>query len=227
MGQHVMQEVLQHMSNLEIIRKVETTAGENTYLCINTETKDAILIDPSTREIEKAILENECQLQAIVLTHAHFDHILEVDYFANTYDIPVYVHALEARKLSDPMLNLSAQMYQPIIVDAKPTILNGQEGSFEIEGFQLKYEVRDGHSEGNLMIQVNNEPIYFVGDSIFATSIGRYDLPGSDARAHHASLTKFVEEQRDGTFYSGHDLPFTKEDMKNNPVLSQFLAYGV
>jgi glyoxylase-like metal-dependent hydrolase (beta-lactamase superfamily II) len=57
------------------------------------------LIDPATRALDKKIVEHNVAVQAILLTHAHFDHILEVDFFAKKYDVPVYIHENEKKKL--------------------------------------------------------------------------------------------------------------------------------
>ena len=84
--------------------------GTNTYLVINEETKQAVVVDPAAlpKRLKNYIEENELTIEAVLLTHAHFDHIMGVDLFEEEYGVSaVYVHENDAEMMESPMLNLS------------------------------------------------------------------------------------------------------------------------
>lgn len=227
----VLQDMREGLLNMnrayKVIKEMGELFDENSFLCIDEDTQDAILIDPSTEKFTKIIDEQNLTLRAILITHAHIDHIFAVDYYSQKYDVPVYLHKDEKRKLKNPELNLSSQMYEPFYVESDALAINEREGIIELPSFAIEYELMPGHSEGNLQFHLLDSNIYFIGDVAFKDSIGRFDLPGSNARAHYDSLMKVGKLPSDAIIYSGHGSKFTVDDLEQNAVYQQFIQSGM
>ncbi|MGV3465930.1 MAG: MBL fold metallo-hydrolase [Heyndrickxia sp.] len=165
----------------------------NCYVLYNQQ-KECIIFDPGA-EGDKliTILEKE-QLhpQAILLTHAHFDHIGAVDEVRQNYNIPVFVHEKEANWLTNPTLN-GSQLFlngRSIVASPADRIIKREE-TLSIGGFAFKILETPGHSPGSVSFYVNDINTVFAGDTLFQGSIGRTDLPGGD----HEQLLNSIEEK--------------------------------
>lgn len=223
--QQDMREELQDMINTYRVEKfLGELYEENSYLCIHTETNDAIIIDPATEQIASYVQKHNIKVQAILVTHAHADHILAVDYYVEKYGVPVYAHQTEARKFADPELNLSVR-YDGVGISiyAKAIELKGVHSTITLPSFTIEYFLLPGHSQGNLMYHIPQTKMYFVGDSVFSDSIGRYDLPGSDLKAHVHALKKFETLPQDSKIYSGHGPIFRVKDLAKNDIYQRFV----
>lgn len=222
-----MQGVFIHMekNKYHIYQREGRLYGENSYLIVN-ENQRGFLVDPATDAFIPFIKENEIKLEAIILTHAHSDHILSVDEYAMMYNIPLYIHENEVEKLRRSELNLSLAS-DPIVVKTLPISLKGKKGKQKIGSFFVTYDLYAGHSEGNILIGIEGEKFYFCGDCVFADSIGRYDLPGSNAREHYYSLQKIMNLPDNIYFYPGHGTGFYQKDLLTNNVLQRFLKLGM
>lgn len=180
----------------------------NAYIAADSETKKAVVIDPG---YEGARLRQELddlgwELQAIWLTHAHFDHIGGVGALADTYDPtpPVAIHADEM-----PLWEAKggAAMFGLADVDPGPypniNLVHGQILSLG----SLKFEVRHapGHSSGHVMFYCAEAGVLFCGDVVFQGSIGRTDLPGGDYQTLIDSINTQVLTLPDETrLLNGH-----------------------
>ena len=94
---------------MKIEKFVLGSMGTNCYLLINEDTKELVVVDPATCPdyLVSHIKSNGYIPKAILLTHAHFDHVMGIDGWVNEFDIPVYLHEKEAELLANPKLNLS------------------------------------------------------------------------------------------------------------------------
>jgi len=191
----------------------------NCYVLMK-EDSTCLIVDPGN-EGEKLIgvlRERNLQPTAIVLTHAHYDHIGAVDSIRDEYNIPAYVHVNEKEWLSSPALNLG----QVIARDPDFTFSGEQEltlGNFTFQIFETP-----GHSPGSVSLYFKDSELVLVGDALFNGSIGRTDLPGSNHQDLMNSLhEKILKLPEDTTVLPGHG-PITTigKEMDSNPFLNGF-----
>jgi glyoxylase-like metal-dependent hydrolase (beta-lactamase superfamily II) len=159
-------------------------AAENTYVLSN-ETA-TLVIDPGYNqdEILAVIRELGKPVVAILLTHAHYDHIMSVEAVRTETGAPVYVSELEADWLYTPTLNLSGL---PRHQDGLPdVVVNAAEHTFtigktyEMAGFVFTVLATPGHSQGGVSFVFEKEHVVFTGDVLFSGSIGRTDFNTGD-----------------------------------------------
>lgn len=152
----------------------------NTYL-ISGNNNHCIIIDPSSgcEKVIEEIEENSLVPEAIVLTHAHFDHILGINEIKQRFtEIQVYVHSEEKVLLENPQYNGSLMIGLSFTyTDSTQDLLEGKMriGSFDTEVIKVA-----GHSPAGCAIKIEN--YLFCGDILFAGSIGRSDLIGGDGQ---------------------------------------------
>lgn len=155
-------------------------ASENTYVLFN-EDKNAWLIDPGnmndqeTNLLNSFINEKGLKIQKILLTHAHIDHVLGLQWAFDTFKVPVLMH-LEDKEVLD-MFQISGMRFgmqlEHINVDLE-YIKEGDELDFDGEKFNI-YHV-PGHSPGSVVYHNKNQKFIISGDVLFEGSIGRTDL---------------------------------------------------
>lgn len=203
------------------MKKIETfTLGMvqvNTYLL--WEDQHVLIIDPGTAssKLKTAIESRHGIVDAIVLTHGHFDHIGGVDALVNEYHCPVYINEWDKPLLTDSYLNASACMGLPeVLVQADVKTLPA--GEHTIGAFTIRFLYAPGHSEGSSMILWGQH--LFSGDVLFEGSIGRTDLPGGDLHKMMQSLRVFSTMDAETLIYPGHG-PTTilKQELLYNPYL--------
>ena len=172
--------------------------GENTYLLWD-ETKKAAIVDcgaffeEEKAAIDKFIIGNALQVERLLLTHAHFDHIFGAQHIYENYgigpevsedDVPTYRAAKEQMVLF---------MHREIPLDIPP--LRGTFHESDILSFgntSLQVIATPGHTPGGVCFYDEADGILLSGDSLFQGSIGRTDLPGSSYEALIKSLTEKV-----------------------------------
>ncbi|WP_242145298.1 MULTISPECIES: MBL fold metallo-hydrolase [unclassified Bacillus cereus group] len=195
----------------------------NAYILSNDQ-KECVIFDPGS-EGEKLVtyLQQEgLKPLAILLTHAHFDHIGAVDAVREAFHIPVYVHKEEADWLGDPAVNGSQIFMMNRSIIAKPAdhMIDG-EGTLTIGSFTFEMFETPGHSPGSISYYCKEVNAVFSGDVLFQMSIGRTDLPGGSLTELMGSIEeKLFMLSDDTTVLCGHgpetNIGFEKE---NNPFL--------
>jgi len=159
--------------------------------------------------------------QAVWLTHAHVDHIAGLpDLRRHWPDIPILIHRAEREFLTDPMLNLSAFLPEPMVVpEATGTFAHGD----ILDAAGLKCEVRHtpGHSPGGVTFYFKSESVAIVGDTLFKDSVGRTDFPTSDQDAMFRSIREQLLSMLDDTrVLPGHGPATTiGRERRSNPFL--------
>ncbi len=186
----------------------------NCYLV--TQDGHALIIDPGDKIVDLSTWLDGNELDAILLTHAHFDHIAGLDSILENYPVPVYLHSSEHSFLQDTKLNASAYFYQRVISYAQPKSL--VEGPMHIGTFDLKIDHTPGHSIGSCCIRIGE--CLFTGDTLFQGSCGRIDLPTGSLEQMEQSLARLKKLPPSLRIYPGHGPDSTMEQEKQwNPYL--------
>ena len=198
----------------------------NAYILTNSN-KKCLIFDPGGdgQRLNTILRQQGLIPVAVLLTHAHFDHIGAIDDVKANWDVPVYIHEKEKNWLKDPALNGSAYFIpgQEILSKAEPTILP-KEGSIEISDFHLELYYTPGHSPGSVSYYNQELGVVFSGDALFQGSIGRTDLPGGSHEQLLSSIHKKLLTLPEETIVlSGHGPETTIEaEMDSNPFLNGF-----
>ncbi|TFB24091.1 MBL fold metallo-hydrolase [Filobacillus milosensis] len=195
--------------------------GTNCYLLSNQ--NNCLVVDPGgDYDILRRELENESLTPvAIVLTHAHFDHIGAVEDLRLKYDIPVYMHESEKEWLVDASLNGSELFGVGKIQSSKLPEYTIGEGQSKVGEFEFEVFHTPGHSPGSISLWFENDNILIAGDTLFNGSIGRTDLPFGNHQQLIESINEKIMSLPDDTIvYSGHGPETTvKQEKQLNPFL--------
>jgi len=196
------------------------------------ETREGVIIDPGDEvdELLEAARRHRLDIKAILLTHAHLDHVTGVARAKQALGVPVWLHR-DDNFLYERVVQ-QGQMFG-LAVDPQPPIDNFYDGEGPLRFG--RYEVRvlhtPGHCPGGVCLAVRKDrkeaqdtreiPTLIVGDTLFAGSIGRTDLPGGDMdtllRSIRDVLFSFPD---DCVVWSGHGEPTTiGKEKRTNPFL--------
>jgi len=187
-----------------MVKAIVNYYTENTYV-IN-EQQEAYIIDPGAHaeEIDAYISEKQLQVQGIILTHGHFDHLYTINEVQALYGCPIYIYKDERDFLFDPNLNLSSTISKPITVKSKKSVkLLDDSDTLKLGRSIIKVIHLPGHTRGGIGLLYKR--FLFSGDTLFKGTIGRTDLPTSSKSAMDRSLKKILSMCKDNTVvYPGH-----------------------
>ena len=164
-----------------------------------------IVIDPC---VDASKVETDLKLEAIFITHGHFDHFAALDSWHERYpEVPVYIHEDDIACLSSSVGNLSTDFGFSYSCSCKALSLDEVKGKDFLGGtLHFDYLHRPGQSKGSccLIFSYDNARYMFSGDMLFSGSIGRTDLRGSDISSMLSSiaLLKGIKDQYE--VYPGH-----------------------
>ena len=194
--------------------------AENPYLLACAETGQAVFIDPGDDAgmLLQAIASAGVTLQAILLTHAHFDHVAALTDIRNATGAPVYLHPADATLLEQAP-DYWAYFGREIapIAPAERALAHGDRIS--VGACELVVLHTPGHTPGSVCFYAPDDHKLIAGDTLFLRSVGRTDLPGGDPRALITSIRIHLWPLPDETeVYPGHG-PATRigEERQHNP----------
>ncbi len=198
----------------------------NCYILGCEETLEAAVIDPGDEadRILHALAESSLTAKLIINTHGHFDHVSANKRLKEVTGAPIFIHSLDA-----PMLNQlsSSAAAWGLAADNSPRpdreLNDGDEVTFG--NIILKVIHTPGHTPGG--ISLSTADIVFVGDTLFAGSIGRTDFPGGSFEALKESIRKKLFVIGDHVkVYAGHGPATTiGEERRSNPFVGENAAY--
>lgn len=172
---------------------------------------------PMVRYIQRQKL----QPQRVILTHGHVDHIAGLHAIRAAFPgVPIDIHAQEAAFLTEPSLNLSVVLEEPVIAPAATgTLAHGQKPALGPMTFEVRHT--PGHSPGGISLHQPEAGVVFVGDALFAGGVGRTDFPTSDHDALFLAIRSQLMPLPDETrVYSGHGPSTTiGRERKTNPFI--------
>ncbi|HSK10762.1 MAG TPA: MBL fold metallo-hydrolase [Vicinamibacterales bacterium] len=198
---------------------------KNGFLLGCEETREAVLIDPGD-EVEQllaAVRAHRLDVKHILLTHAHFDHVAGLAAAKKALDAPVYLHRADL-----PLYDAAADQarFFGLRIDAPPPVDQLYEGSVAFGTYRIAVLHTPGHTPGgvSLLVEPEGRPArkVFVGDTLFAGSIGRTDLPGGDHDTLIGSIRGVLFKLADDVeVYPGHG-PRTMigQERRTNPFLA-------
>jgi hydroxyacylglutathione hydrolase len=197
---------------------------ENTYLVRRNGADCALMIDPGD-EADKllgAIEELGVTLEAIILTHTHFDHVGAVAPVARATGAPVWVPEVEKPVLADIMSFVPWPGFGPFESWDAEHVLQGGE-RLELAGFEIDVLATPGHSPGHVSFSFADEGAVFSGDVLFEGSVGRTDLPGGDWPTLLGSIRTLVDTLApETTVYPGHmGVTELGRERATNPFLAE------
>ena len=206
---------------MKIEKFVLGSMGTNCYFIINEESKEFVIVDPAICPdyLVSHVKSNGYTPKAILLTHAHFDHVMGIDGWVREFNIPVYLHEEEKQILEDPQLNLSGVFGTSYSYNKVEGLQDNQ--ILEVAGFQFKVIHTPGHTVGGCCYYEETEGILISGDTLFCRSVGRSDFPtGSMSTLVRSIKEKLFCLPDDVMVYPGHnDLTCIADEKMHNPFL--------
>lgn len=181
--------------------------------------QEAVIVDPgeASEEIVEFLETEGLRVTAIINTHGHADHIAGNAWFLEKTKAPLYIHQLEAPYLSDPSLHLGPQICLDVArVKADRLLVDCD--TIEVGGESLKVMHTPGHSPGGIVLYYPG--LLLSGDTLFKSSVGRWDLPLGDEDVLKQSVKRLAQLPPETIVYPGHGPSTTiAEERKNNPFL--------
>ncbi len=213
-------------------------AGTNCFVVAPAAGEQCIVIDPGvgvTGRLDEIIAHHRLHPVAVMLTHGHLDHTFSVLPVCQARDVPAFIHPEDRSALSDPWTGLGLPVGAPIFGAANLTFAEPDDvrpltdgGVVELAGLSFVVRHTPGHTRGSVVFELPGTdaadevpPQLFAGDTLFAGSIGRTDLPGGSMAAMTSSLREVILPMADEVaVHPGHGPSTTiGRERQSNPFL--------
>jgi len=196
--------------------------AENCFLLRQQGSDRVLVVDPG-EEAERilAAAQELGEVEAILITHTHFDHVGAVAPVARATGAPVYVPEIEVPVLRDIMSFVPWEGFGPFEnYEADETVAGGE--TLELAGLELDVIFTPGHSPGHVTYSVRGEDAIFSGDVLFQGSVGRVDLPGGDGPTLMQSIGTLLDSHPEQTVvHPGHmGITTLGAERASNPFLA-------
>jgi len=210
---------------MELYRFTVGPVSTNCYFVYDPESRKTLIADPGDRaeflmgKLQELFLEPA----AVLLTHGHFDHMMAAKALKEHYKIPLYAARAEQELLADCQRNLTGPWGGlPLSLQADHWLEDGQETA--VEGITFRTFVTPGHTKGSCCYYFEKDRMLLSGDTLFAGSYGRTDLPGGSMSEMARSVTRLLSElPEEVTAFPGHGDETTIGDERRQNPLAMFL----
>ena len=195
---------------------------ENCWIVRREDSDRALVVDPGDEGDRLIAAIDGLTVDAILLTHTHFDHIGAVAPVAKATGAPVYCPKLETFVLADINSFVPFPGFGPFeSYDADETVEGGER--LQLAGLDIEVLHTPGHSPGHVTYAIEDEGALFSGDVLFQGSVGRVDLPGGDWDTLLASIGMLVDRfDAEATVYPGHmGITTLGAEKATNPFLAE------
>ena len=186
----------------------------NCYVIAPAPGQACVVVDPgqdAVEPLERVLAEHRLTPVAVLLTHGHFDHTFSVAPVCDGHDVPAFIHPEDREMLADPMKGLSREalaFFGGRLELREPREVRPLDdgAALELAGLTLTVDHTPGHTRGSVVFSTATEEgdeVILAGDTLFAGSIGRTDLPGGDT----ATLLRSVRDKLLTRDDAAHVLP--------------------
>jgi glyoxylase-like metal-dependent hydrolase (beta-lactamase superfamily II) len=197
--------------------------AENCFVLRREGSGSGLIVDPGDEadRILATVEEMGAKVEAILLTHCHFDHIGAVKPVATITGAPVYCPEIEAPVLADVMTYVPPGFGPYESYEADELVKGGE--ALELAGMTIDVIFTPGHSPGHVTYSIRGEEAMFSGDVLFQGSVGRVDLPGGDWPTLLASIRTLLDSHPPETgVYPGHmGVTTLAVERATNPFLAE------
>jgi len=213
------------VSSLDVRMFTVGPVQENCFIVREKDAPTALIVDPGDEPdqllgaLERLNIET---VEAILITHTHFDHVGAVAPVARATKAPVYCPELETQVLANIMDYVPWPGFGPFeSYQADHTVAGGE--TLELAGLSIEVTFTPGHSPGHVSYAITEHEALFSGDVLFQGSVGRVDLPGGDWPTLLASIEQLVTTYSpETTVYPGHmGLTTLGRERATNPFLRE------
>ncbi len=212
--------LVKETENIEIylyeIEIEDTGHITNTYVLKDKATNKIAVIDPAFDGNRiKENIKDLGELESVIVTHSHADHIAGLADLVNGTDVKVYIHTLDKEGLGNATFNEEQVVGTKVkSVDEERICIVEENDEIKVGDTILSVMHTPGHTQGSMIIYKESENILFAGDTIFKNSYGRTDLITSSNDAMGISLDKIFCKFKNISVYPGHGPIFELEDSK-------------
>lgn len=219
---------------MTLIRTVVADAfATKCYLLAPDGGTDCVIVDPGfgvTCQLDKALTEEGLRPRAVLLTHGHLDHTFSVTQVSSAHRVPVYLHAADHWMLADPLAGLGQEFalqfeaHLPAKWDwRQPDDVRTMTGGdvLELAGLSVAVDHTPGHTRGSVMFNLSGEAgdpgFCLVGDTLYAKTIGRTDMPSGSRAGILGSLRQLLTKAPETVLLTGHgeDTTLAAERVRN------------
>ncbi|WP_199434843.1 MBL fold metallo-hydrolase [Qaidamihabitans albus] len=207
----------------------------NCYLLATAEGHDCVIVDPgegAAEPVERALREHRLSPATVLATHGHFDHVYSAATIADAHGVPVRIRPEDRPLLSDPLRGLGPELsaaFGEVTLSEPDDVAELREGPLELAGLRIAVDHTPGHTPGSVVFRVESEEggqLALTGDTLFAGSAGRTDLPGGDPAGLVRSLRGALLTLADDTVVLPGHGPTTTigRERTTNPFLREDLT---
>jgi glyoxylase-like metal-dependent hydrolase (beta-lactamase superfamily II) len=191
-------------ARLEIVQIPAGPIETNVFLVIEKSSGKTMIVDAPPESLDAVVREieaREVSPELLVITHGHWDHIVDADALRARFSIPMLVHEAERHKLESPT-HAELQGFSPDRTLAEGNVVELGEVSFQVLH-------TPGHSPGQMSLYCAEEAIVMGGDTLFPGGYGTIEIADASAEETVNTIRRLLELPDDATVYTGHGLPTT------------------